>query len=183
LERLLLSFLLADQRKPMDEEEVLKRGSNRQFGSPRVAEVSLCDAGYGVISGLASTIALLIVCWWLLSGCAPTWGSGMVIVDRSFHGREIDVASGSLFRVELEQGGATGYTWEVRGLDPDYLEIVEEETVGRPGPGDLVGVPVMRRWTLLAKKTGKTEARFVYFRPWEGEESAVDRFTLKVNIH
>jgi predicted secreted protein len=106
----------------------------------------------------------------------------MVIVNKASNGREIMVATGDTVRVELEQAGAAGYTWEIQDLDTEYFEVLKTETIGRPEPEDFVGAPVIRRWLLLAKKEGRVKLRFLHYRPWEGKENAVETFVLKVQI-
>jgi predicted secreted protein len=51
-----------------------------------------------------------------------------------------------------------------------------------PEKSDLVGGPVKKTWLIKAREKGKTELRFLHFRPWEGKEKAVDSFILKVRI-
>lgn len=112
----------------------------------------------------------------------PGWGSETVTVNKAFNGREIKLRVGGTLRVELEQAGATGYAWEVRNLDPERFELVSVETTGGPSGPEVTGAPVTKVWLIRAKQPGEAELEFLYYRPWEGEKSAADRFLLKVRI-
>ncbi|NTU41824.1 MAG: protease inhibitor I42 family protein [Nitrospirales bacterium] len=125
---------------------------------------------------------IIIVAFPLLLGLAHSYGAETVIVDKAFNGREIKVRSDSMIQVSLEQAGATGYTWEIRGPDSEYFEVLSVRTGDRQESGDFVGAPLVKTWLIKANKGGKAKLTFLYYRPWEGEENAVDTFTLSVRI-
>lgn len=118
----------------------------------------------------------------LILGVSHSHGSETVIVNKAFNGREIKVKVGSTIQVELEQAGAAGYTWDIQGLDAGYFEVLSVKTQIPSGTGDFVGAPILKTWLIHAKKKGKSELRFIHYRPWEGEENAVETFVLKVRI-
>jgi len=105
-----------------------------------------------------------------------------VIVNKSFHKREIKVRVGGSIQVELEQLGAAGYTWEIQNLDKEHFEVLKEQTKDPAPPGDITGAPVLKTWLIKAKKAGRAELKLLHYRPWEGEKSASDEFLLKVRI-
>ena len=105
-----------------------------------------------------------------------------VVVEKFFNGGEIKARSGSMIRVELEQAGAAGYTWEIQDLDKKHFEVVSEKTSEPPEKPAFAGGPVKKTWLIRAKKKGKSEFRCMYFRSWEGKENAADAFVLKVSI-
>jgi predicted secreted protein len=92
------------------------------------------------------------------------------------------VSAGSTVQIELEQAGATGYTWELRGLDADYFEVLSVKTREPQITGDIVGAPILKTFVVRAKKKGMSDLNFLNFRPWEGESKAVDRVLVKVRI-
>lgn len=108
---------------------------------------------------------------------APT-----VAVDKSFHNREIKIKSGGLIRVSLEELGAAGYQWKIQGLDENHFEVADEQVDSKPSPDGITGAPVVKTWKVRAKEPGRSELRFVHYRPWEDETKASDRFVLKVRI-
>lgn len=132
------------------------------------------------VTALYAMFLLLIVS--LVPGLAISYGAETVIVDKAFNGREIKVRAGSMIQVELDELGSAGYTWEIQDPDSTYFEVVSVKTPEPPQKTDLIGGPVKKTWLIRAKGTGKSELRFIHFRPWEGKEKAADTFWLKVRI-
>ena len=104
----------------------------------------------------------------------------MVIVKKD-NGREITVRNNDIFELQLESHGGTGYIWDFEVLNPEYLEVLKEETKSESRTG-MTGGPVTHTWTIRAKKPGATEMSMSLYRPWEGKNKAADRFTVKVRI-
>lgn len=126
---------------------------------------------------------MLVLGLWFVLGASHAFGAEMVIATKADNGREIKIEAGCLLRVELEQAGSAGYAWEIQDLDPEHFEVLEAGTTDRPGPQDIVGAPVTMRWVLLAKKAGSAQLRLFHYRPWEGKDSALETFVLKVEIY
>ena len=131
---------------------------------------------------IAPSFVLLVFMLSFVCGLSLVRGEVTVCVDKAFNGREIKVRSGDMIRVELDQLGSAGYTWEIQGLDDRHFEVVSTKTSERPQNTDLVGAPVKKAWLIRTREKGKTELRFIHFRPWEGKEKAADTFVLKVRI-
>jgi predicted secreted protein len=87
-----------------------------------------------------------------------------------------------MIQLELEQAGAAGYTWEIHNLDTRHFEVVSLKTPEPPEKSDLIGAPVKKTWLIRTKEKGKSELKFIHYRPWEGKEKAADSFVLKVRI-
>lgn len=130
-----------------------------------------------------AAVGVLAAALLLAFGAVPSLGEETVIVNQAFHGREIKVRAGSNVQVELEQGGATGYLWEVEKLDGRHFEVlsVRSEGASADHPG-LTGAPVRKIWLLRATAAGRAELRFLYYRPWEGPDTAEDSLVLTVRI-
>ena len=118
----------------------------------------------------------------LVYGLSLAYGEETMVVDKAFNGREIKVRSGNMIQLELEQAGAAGYMWEIQELDKKHFEVVSLKTPEPPEKSDLVGAPVKKTWLIRTKEKGKSELRFIHYRPWEGKEKAADSFVLKVRI-
>lgn len=117
-----------------------------------------------------------------VAGVPHVYGEETIVIDKTFDGREIKVRSGAMIRVELEQAGAAGYTWEIQGPDAKHFDVVNVKTPEPPEKPDLVGAPVKKIWLIRVKEKGRSELKFIHFRPWEGKEKAADSFLLKVRI-
>jgi predicted secreted protein len=118
----------------------------------------------------------------VIYGAACLYASETVIVNKAFNKKEIKVRAGGSIRVELEEPGATGYTWKLQKLDADYFETPKEETKGTPPQDSFTGAPVLRTWLIRTKKAGQSDLKFIYYRPWEDEKTASDTFLLRVRI-
>jgi predicted secreted protein len=102
-------------------------------------------------------------------------------ITKNDNGREINVSRGNLIEVSLESQGATGYLWTFERIDPDYIEVVREESSVASAPG-LTGGAVIHTWKLRFKKDGLTEIRMSNKRSWEGKDKAADTFTVRLRI-
>jgi predicted secreted protein len=127
-------------------------------------------------------ILVLVLALPFIVGLSQPSAEETVIVSKAFNGREIKVRAGSLIRVDLEELGSAGYAWAIQNLDTHHFDIVSVQTEASPPPGDVTGKPVIKAWLIRATKTGKGELKFLQYRTWEGEKSAVDTFVLKVRI-
>jgi predicted secreted protein len=140
-------------------------------------EMVACNSG-----SIATKLILLVFILSFICGLSLAHGEETIAVDKTFNGREIKVRVGSMIRVELEQAGAAGYTWEIHNLDSKHFEVASVKTPEPTEKSDLVGAPVKKTWLIRAIEKGKSELRFIHFRPWEGKEKAADLFVLKVRI-
>lgn len=126
--------------------------------------------------------ALLILVLSILCCLPQASGEETITVDKGFNGWEIKVGCGGMIRVELEQAGATGYTWEILNFDKKHFELVSVKTPEPHEKTGLVGASMKKVWLIRAKETGKSELKFNLFRPWEGKDKAADSFLLKVHV-
>ncbi len=129
-----------------------------------------------------STGALLSFILLCIFGLSRSHASETVIVNKSFNGREIKVKAGTTIQVELEQPGATGYTWEIQNLDTEHFKTLSVKHVDRGKGGDFVGAPILKTWRIETIRAGKSKLKFLLYRPWEGEKNATDTFVLDVRI-
>jgi predicted secreted protein len=72
--------------------------------------------------------------------------------------------------------------WKLQNLDAEHFEALQEKIDDTPPPADITGAPVKKTWLFKPTKAGKSELRFIHYRPWEGEKSASDTFFLRVLI-
>jgi predicted secreted protein len=131
---------------------------------------------------------LVIVSLWLAagvhamgSGNRSEGGGSVVILQKEDSGREVVVKSGDVIQIELSGSGGTGYWWHVTKMDSKCAELVSEETKAPPDK-KLLGAPTKGTWRFKAKEPGKTDLIMKYYRVWEGQEKAVDEFSVILNI-
>jgi len=116
----------------------------------------------------------------LLFAAGLTVAAGRV-VQMPDNGKEIQVKTGEVFELSLDEQGGTGYTWEFNRFDNKRFQVMGAETRHL---ADLprVGGPVLRVWRLKAKAPGLSRLSLDYLRPWEGRAKAVKHFEVKVRI-
>jgi len=111
----------------------------------------------------------------------PAQANNKMRISWNDNGREITLKRGDLVEILLESRGASGYLWSFTGLDPEYIEIVREETAS-DFEETVTGGPVTHIWTLRTRKSGLTEIQMSYTRPWEERKAAADVFAVRLRI-
>lgn len=104
-----------------------------------------------------------------------------VTITKEHQGQVIAAPLGSLVQIELPFLGSAGYGWHIENMDNGRLALVWEETK-RISADRRVGGPVMGCWYFRTITPGRAEIRMALYRPWEGPEAAIDRFTVIIEI-
>ena len=105
-----------------------------------------------------------------------------IIITKQDQKKEIIIQAGTIFQIQLEEKGGTGYTWEFDTLNNEYFELLNIETKSSARKEGYTGNPVIKIWHLKARQKGTAELTFYYYRPWEDKNKAVDRFHIKIKI-
>jgi predicted secreted protein len=136
-----------------------------------MTETAGCLGRIGVVLALSSLVAL----------SAFTAARATTTLSAADDGTEVTVPVNATFLIELDEQGSTGYTWEFDDLDKAAVDLVEVTTRAKSG-GALAGAPVVKTWTLKARKIGKTDLKLLYFRSWEGKGMAVKSFKAHLSV-
>src|SRR3990172_7238022 len=94
----------------------------------------------------------------LLSLASQAFGGKEMVIVKSDNNREITVRNNDTFELQFESQGGTGYIWGFEVLNPEYFDVLKEDTKSKSGTV-MTGGPVMHTWTIRAKKRGTTEIR------------------------
>ncbi|KWT81193.1 protease inhibitor I42 family protein [Candidatus Magnetominusculus xianensis] len=112
-----------------------------------------------------------------------------IAITKKDNGGRFKVKTGCLIYLGLAENGSTGYAWYFDKLDMEYFEALKDKSVellpdNKTGTkGKLVvGAPMLATWMLMAKKKGQSELKLLYYRIWEGPQTAVDTFTVTIEI-
>lgn len=105
-----------------------------------------------------------------------------MIITRQDQEKEIIIQAGTIFQIQLEEKGGTGYTWEFDTLNNEYFELLNVATKNILRKEGYTGNPVIKIWHLKALKKGPAELTLYYYRPWEDKSKAVDKFHIKLKI-
>ena len=95
-------------------------------------------------------------------------------------GKVYFVKKGQPFRVELPANPTTGYNWYVADMDDNYFKIRGSGYNAQKHGG--LGSGGTSYWMLTPLKEGFSSIRFLYYRPWEGKDKAVDEYRIRVII-
>ncbi len=105
-----------------------------------------------------------------------------MIFTKADNGKAVTIHTNDVIRIELEAMGAAGYAWHIASLDQEYWEIISKDAIRDSKTEPLVGFPVTHMWQFRGIKAGETEIVMPYYRVWEGKDTAIDEFRLKVKI-
>jgi inhibitor of cysteine peptidase len=97
------------------------------------------------------------------------------------NGKQVAVRTGERFELRLPENATTGYRWSPDGFDAKVLRL-EDSTGDYPGGASGVvgaGGTAVFRFAVLAP--GSTELKLKYWRSFEGEGSAIQRFRIRVD--
>ncbi|MCX5750784.1 MAG: protease inhibitor I42 family protein [Candidatus Saganbacteria bacterium] len=92
----------------------------------------------------------------------------------------VNVASNKIFKLSLDSNPTTGYDWSIFGLDKKAFKVVDS---GFQAPNiKLVGAGGVRWWKIKVLKEGKHNLELLYYRPWEGRDKSVKKYTLQILV-
>ena len=87
--------------------------------------------------------------------------------------------TGDAITIDLPSTPAGGYEWTLD--DPNASGVAVAPPVFRPA-GDGVGGGGVQSWTVHVHATGRVPLSFRYWRPWAGDSSVIDRFTVTLAV-
>ena len=105
-----------------------------------------------------------------------------MIITKQDREKEIIIQAGTIFQIQLEEKGGTGYTWDFDKLNNEYFELLNVETKSIVRKEGYTGNQIIKIWHLKARQKGTAELTMYYYRPWEDKNKAVDRFHIKFKI-
>lgn len=105
----------------------------------------------------------------------------MTVVDVSTadNGARVEVRAGDAIVLRLPDNPTTGYRWQLLPVDGDIL-VLDDEGYLPSGAG--VGSGGTATWRLRAVREGTTVVAATRWRPWEGEASVIDRYSISVQV-
>src|SRR3954468_19695823 len=102
-----------------------------------------------------------------------------MIVTESQNGKSIKIPVGEVVEIHLSDNPTTGYRWSPADLGDAILSL-QDSTYHQTNAA--VGSGGKASWTLRAKAAGHAQLKFKHWRPWEGDPSIIDRFSLAVEV-
>lgn len=132
-----------------------------------------------------SLLAVFIICSSTASDCSNSGPStpgidAEVRIDGSRDGGQVTLLRGQVLVLALDANPSTGFTWEVEQLDTSILR-----QLGLPmfQPGsDLMGAGGTQTFRFQSLRSGETDIRLAYRRPWEEGVEPADRYEVRVIV-
>jgi len=101
-----------------------------------------------------------------------------VEIAESDRSGEVDVSVNSFISIRLPENPTTGYRWHLERI-PSCLKEEADEFQQAEIPG--VGVGGVRHITLWKASPGKGEVVLKLYREWEGKDSSLREFSIRIN--
>ena len=101
-----------------------------------------------------------------------------IIVEKD-NGSTIEVRLGDLVLVSLPENATTGYRWAIDHYNQELIEAVatephyESKAIGSGGEVDFI---------FKGKQLGVGEIMLKHWRQWEGDQSVIGRFQLRLHV-
>jgi predicted secreted protein len=105
-----------------------------------------------------------------------------IVVTNADNGKQISVPVGGSLDLQLQQAGATGYSWEIVSIDESHLKVLSTDTIAPKLDKPVVGAAVVRKWNIEALAKGHAELKAALYRPWEGVDKAAENFAIHIEI-
>jgi predicted secreted protein len=99
-----------------------------------------------------------------------------MILNERDSGRTIVTAPGKVINVFFKENPTTGYCWTVEadsGMEKIGNHFIAGKAIGGEG---------IQEFQFRTGNPGSYERRMKKWREWEGEDSVIDRFTVKIIV-
>lgn len=101
-----------------------------------------------------------------------------IAVSQADDGRSLAVRLGDLVCLSLAENPTTGYRWDIEETS-NILEL-QQDTYGSQVPAQL-GRPSTRVFVFRVAGAGLVKLRLRRWRPWQGESSIEERFSMDLH--
>jgi inhibitor of cysteine peptidase len=138
--------------------------------------------GRWIVRPVVGTVLSLLLLFAFITTAPGEEGKGITVIEKA-NGTTVKLTQGRILTVMLAGNPTTGYSWSIDKNDKTRLSPVgKPEYIRDPAPEGIVGSGGMYRFKFKAEKTGTTDLKLVYKRPWEKDKKPAKTFTLKVVI-
>jgi predicted secreted protein len=107
--------------------------------------------------------------------------AAIVTLGEHDSGKTVTLRVNSLLRIELTGTPSAGFSWRFTSLDRRYLYILEQSS-REINPEMPDGGPILKTWTLRAKRRGATILEMAYGRARETARTAARVLRILVRI-
>ncbi len=114
------------------------------------------------------------------SGADAPSSAALLRITATENGSHVPLRSGEALELTLDENPSTGFRWQIVTIDSDILEL--ETTTFNPPQTQRVGAGGQAVWRFRAVRAGSARLILSLYRPWEGLDSDVDRFEIRVDV-
>jgi inhibitor of cysteine peptidase len=100
---------------------------------------------------------------------------GVTTLTQSDNGKSVQIQVGDRLVIQLKENPTTGYQWTFNQTNQQVLAFQNSEYTSASAVG--VGGGGRRIFTFKGQQVGTTELHFNLWREWQGDSSAIERFT------
>jgi len=100
-----------------------------------------------------------------------------IAISQTDDGRSLPVKLGDLISLSLAENPTTGYRWEIE--EPTEALELQQDTYSSAVP-KRVGTPSTRTFVFRVAGAGRIKLRLRRWRPWQGESSIEERFSINL---
>ena len=111
---------------------------------------------------------------------AGTHENGMLILTHADNNRSTEVRVGERIAVRLPANPTTGFTWAIDETNSRLLAL--DGTEFTESTETYVGAKGWRTFTFTASQPGEVALKLKYWRFWEGDASATERYAVNLRI-
>ncbi len=107
--------------------------------------------------------------------------NGVLVLTRADHNRTAEVRVGEQIAVRLAENPSTGFSWAIDETNRQLLAL-DGSDYAPPETGGFIGAKGQRTFRFTARQPGEMTLQLKYWRVWEGDSSAKERFTVILRI-
>jgi inhibitor of cysteine peptidase len=115
-----------------------------------------------------------------LAGCLPAQPKNLS-VDKSYSGKEVNLAASATLTISLVSNPSTGYSWDKEAEISDPAVIAQTDHRFEASKVPVVGAPGVQVWTFQTLGPGTSTISMDYKSPTVSLKDA-DTFSLTVNV-
>ena len=100
-------------------------------------------------------------------------------VTQAHNGATVAVHVGDVITLQLHDNPSTGYRWSLGDIDSSRLTLIDS---GYRANNQSIGGGGEAFWSLRTQSPGNERIEARRWRPWMGDSSVIDHFSLEIDI-
>ena len=119
---------------------------------------------------------------YIMTACSGK-STNLITADDASAGSTIEMRVGDKLDVKLEGNPTTGYNWTIESVDSQIIkQLGESEFKQNKQSQNLVGAGGSIIHHFEAIKSGQTQLKLIYHRPWETDVAPIKIFEITIVV-